>query len=98
MCGGIAMQIAKVVALLLCGMIASCALMREGDLPKQELKCTATNPWLCLDGHSCCSSIYPVCMGPDSEGYYCQSSQEDAENQVLFGNGKRIRAAKRTDE
>lgn len=68
--------------------------------PLKELKCTSTNPYLCADGHQCCTSVYPVCWGPDSEGYYCQKSDfnPDDPGDVLFGSKHRERATKRVDE
>ena len=69
------------------------------DPPLHKSKCDGNNRFLCLDGHSCCTSIYPVCKGPDSEGYYCEPSPDDAEAQILFGTKyQRIRATKRVDE
>ena len=69
--------------------------------PKVELKCTATNPYLCLDGHSCCNSVYPECKGPDAEGYYCEPKYDpDDPGNVLFGAKQhpRERATHRIDE
>lgn len=88
----------RILALVLLVVGCSSAQLDSWNKPKQELKCTVTNPWLCPDGHSCCKSYAPVCMGPDSEGYYCQPSQEDPESQLLFGAKHRERAAKRVDE
>jgi hypothetical protein len=95
--GGDAMPL-RILALVLLVVGCTATQLDSWNPPKQELKCTVTNPYLCGDGHSCCSSTRPVCMGPDSEGFYCQPSSEDAESQVLFGKGKRIRATKRVDE
>lgn len=68
--------------------------------PNGESKCDGNNPYKCADGHSCCFSYQPVCLGPDEDGYYCQPHDfnPDDPGNVLFGKSRRVRAARRVDE
>jgi len=57
--------------------------------PIPEPPCDENNPYPCVG--FCCFSYAPNCMGPDSEGYYCEPNWPDPDNPPLGASEHRIR-------